>query len=94
MLGIYAILDVVAQAFMNPFYFRNNAEAHRAFGEAIKGDRPDSQLAKFPTDHVLYRLGTFDPTTGHITSLDLPELIARGTDFTNIPSTAAFVEKN
>lgn len=61
---ICAIHDTKAEAYMNPFYMRSDAEAIRAFGDAIeKGDTP---LTQHPEDFVLYHLGEFDQTTAAI----------------------------
>ena len=79
MLEIFAVLDKVAKAFMNPFYFHTKGEAHRSFGDAIKDEK--TSLAAHPADYELYALGTFNPRDGRIECLKTPELVARGSDF-------------
>lgn len=65
---IFAIQDTKAQAFLPPFYMRNNAEALRALESTVNetGNR-SNQIAAYPQDYVLCSLGEFDDLSGIIT---------------------------
>lgn len=63
-IGVFAVYDNKAQAFMEPFFARNAATAIRAFQDNIS--RPDSIFAKYPNDFVLYQIGEFNDQDGSL----------------------------
>lgn len=64
-LEVFSMYDVAVKAYTQPFYMHSTDEAIRAVrNEACNGD---SQMAKNPTDFVLYRLGTYDNLSGMFT---------------------------
>lgn len=60
--NLYAVYDDKAQAYNAPFPLSADGLAIRAFRDACKDERTD--LHKYPGDYRLYRIGTFDATTG------------------------------
>ena len=70
-LKVFSIHDKATQAFNQPFFMLTNSEAIRAFQNMARD--PDSQISKNPLDFHLYRLGTYDNTTGEVTN-DLHDL--------------------
>lgn len=72
--GVYAIFDKL-NGFTCPNCDHNDNSACRNFNYAVT--RQNSVPA---SDLELYRLGTFNSTTGVITALDHPVLICRGVD--------------
>ncbi len=66
--GIYAVYDIKAECFNDPFLFRTNLEAIRAFGHAAQ-DR-SSAMGAHPGDFTLFHLGHFEIDTGAIELLD------------------------
>lgn len=75
---ICTIHDSKAEAYLNPFTMRSEAEAIRAFGDAVeKGGTP---IADHPEDYHLYRVGSFDQISGVITG-EAAKSLAGGVDF-------------
>lgn len=70
-LQICSIYDQVAQIHKQPFFFRNTAQAERAFaGEA---NREESEIAANPADYSLHHIGEFDEESGTIVGFDNPK---------------------
>lgn len=57
----------------------NFTSAERMLKQII--DSGEGNIAKYPEDFSLYKMGTQDPETGVITPLQQPELIAHAVDF-------------
>jgi hypothetical protein len=67
---LYAIYDDKAKIFNKPFYQINEAVAERT-ARMLLSDNKD--IAFSPSDFTMYRMGTFDDTTG-ILDIKEPEL--------------------
>lgn len=63
-LGVYSVFDRKAAVFARPFVAPNDAMAVRSFLAARQD--PSTELAKFPEDFSLHRLGSFDDDTGEL----------------------------
>lgn len=63
---IFAVFDKKAVVYMSPFYFLQKGQAIRAFEDSVND--PQSAFYKHPEDYSLFELGTFDDTSGIITS--------------------------
>ena len=63
-LGIYSIKDTKI-GFMNPFYQNNDEVALRTFKNACNDTQPTAANIN-PEDKELYKLGTFDDSTGEV----------------------------
>ncbi len=61
-LGVYTIRDTKAEAYVQPFTFRTDGEAIRAFDDSI--NKPGTPAYDHPEDYCLFRVGTFDVQTG------------------------------
>jgi hypothetical protein len=66
-LGIYVIRDKKAHAYMQPVTTRNDGTAIRMIQSSLQ--KGDTDLAKYPEDFALYRIGEFDEITGTIDAL-------------------------
>lgn len=75
----YAVYDFKARQYAAPFFFLNDAQAIRAFGDVVN-DRTTT-LAKHPEDYALYRIGAFDTGIGKLIAVVEPIHLARATDF-------------
>ena len=75
---IYAIKELNADYFMQPMFFRTDAEAKRAFEIGCKN--PDSFLSQFPNQFDLYRLSSYDDSTGKIVNESI-KWLCNGNDF-------------
>lgn len=69
-LGVFAVYDRAAEAFMQPFYAQTIGSAIRSFTDAVNGD---GGIAKHPEDYMLSQLGEFDDNSGELTSILPPK---------------------
>jgi len=60
--NVYAVYDVKAKAYSNPFYSPREELAVRDFKQAVNDGM--STISKFPEDFHLVELGKFDDETG------------------------------
>lgn len=67
-LRLFSILDVKGELFGPMMPVRTTQEAMRAFH--MQYMNPETMINQWPEDYVLYEIGTWDPTTGQITSLE------------------------
>lgn len=77
-LGVYTIKDTKAESYIQPFTFRTDGEAIRAFDDSV--NKPDSPIYAHCEDYTLYRVGTFDVLTGVVSPCDHKSL-GNGVDF-------------
>lgn len=63
--GMYAVFDTKAGAYMPPFFMHNHAMAQRAIMGATMDK--EHQFYKHPEDYTLHYLGEFDDNTGYLT---------------------------
>lgn len=59
---IFTVYDQKAKAFITPFFMHNDDLALRIFKECANSEQ--HMFGKYPTDFILYRIGTFEDTTG------------------------------
>jgi len=59
---IFAVYDLKTTLFSNPFFSVNANTAIRSFGAAAND--PNTEICRFPSDFILYELGSFDDATG------------------------------
>lgn len=81
-LNIYAVYDIKAQAYSNPFFLPHNGQALRGFSDHVQDEK--SAVAKHPEDYKLYQLGTFDDVSGLFTAEKVPVFLANASDFVAI----------
>lgn len=62
---VYATFDVKAAAYGKPMFLTTDGLATRLFVEVAKDAK--SEVAKYPADYSLYRIGEYDPNTGVLT---------------------------
>lgn len=65
---IYSVYDDKADAFLQPFFFRTNEEAMRAFSAAAKDEK--HQFHTHAADYTLFEIGDFSEQVGNIKGLD------------------------
>lgn len=66
MINVYSVLDKQTDKYSNPFYAHNDTLAMRMYQKVQ--ENPESDLAKYPQDYKLVRLGSFDERTGELTN--------------------------
>ena len=70
MMKMFAIYDVKADFYANPFTARTTAEALRSFAQAANDEK--ITISQNPEDFALYELAIYDEQTGQISPLDVP----------------------
>jgi len=73
MLKAFAVYDVKAEAYGRPMFIATEGLAVRGF-EAACAD-PKSPFREHPEDYRMFEIGTWDPRTGKLTSLDQPKYL-------------------
>lgn len=82
-LRIYSIYDSKAEAYMNPFFMRNDGEALRGFMDGIENS--DTPFHKWPQDYTLFHVGHWDDESGLIENTT-PKSLGNGVELQK-PST-------
>lgn len=72
---MFTIRDTKGEIFHKPFFNNSHGEAERNFRELTKDEK--SMISKYPEDYDLYFLGTYDDSTGKMTSLETPQHIVK-----------------
>lgn len=70
-IGIYAIYDKKADAFMQPNFMATDGAAIRAFSDTVNRKSTDERpnmISMHASDYEFYKLGTYDDKTGLIES--------------------------
>ncbi len=71
-LNAYTIYDVASGTYMRPYFSTADGEAMRGFKD-IATDATHS-VGKHPEDYTLYRVGSFNDTTGQMAGEELEKL--------------------
>ena len=71
-LNAYTIYDVASGIYMRPFFSPADGQAIRGFKD-IATDA-DHEVGKHPEDYTLYRIGTYNDTTGAIAGEELEKM--------------------
>lgn len=87
---VYSIYDTKAEAYLTPFYLRSKAEAIRSFTSEVNRSPEQSQIAAYPSDFVLFELGSFDELTGKFFVHELPQLLGTASEY--VKTTAPVIE--
>lgn len=77
-LQIVAIRDQAADAYMRPIFVNHIAQAIRSFSDEVNRNAQDNDMARHPGDFELFHLGTYDDSTGELSSFDRPLQLAIG----------------
>lgn len=77
-LKVFAVRDMKAEAFLQPFYSPSVGSAVRAFTDAVNDK--NCPFNKHPRDYVLYEIGEYDDATGGLASLELVKMYMAGSD--------------
>lgn len=67
MLKVFAVYDVKSASYGQPHFIASTGLALRTFGEVCLN--PESPLFKYPQDFALYEIGTWDPSSGVLTTM-------------------------
>ena len=60
-LNVFAVRDMKAEAFLQPFYSNSIGSAMRAFGDAVNDT--SCPFNKHSEDYILYEIASYDDST-------------------------------
>lgn len=79
--ALYAVSDAVSGMFAAPFMAMSDDDAIRSFKcdyDRALNQAPSSPFAMFIGDYSLYRVGSFDASTGLLEPFSIPALVLSG----------------
>lgn len=79
--ALYAVRDIVSGLFAAPFMAISDEDAIRSFKcdyDCALNQAPSSPFAMFIGDYTLYRVGSFDASTGLLECVTIPALVLSG----------------
>lgn len=85
---VVTVYDRASEAFNMPQFVPTAAAAIRGFAAEVNNEQ-NRMLNEHPEDFDLYRLGTFDQSTGLIEVDNAPSVIARAQDLVEKDSSTA-----
>lgn len=71
--NVFSIFDTKTGLYMQPFYMRTQGEAMRALMSVMQD--VNHNFAKYPSDFVLFRLGTYDESSACFEMLNAPHSV-------------------
>lgn len=74
--SIYSIHDMEAKMYHEPMTFDGDVTAKRFFTSVIND--PNTFVGKFPSEHCLEKIGTYDNETGKVMPMTTNEIIMLG----------------
>ena len=75
---VVSILDHATGAYSRPVFVPTEAAAIRSFRDEVNRDDASNDLFRHSGDFDLFRIGTFDDSTGLVTSEAVPVLLIKG----------------
>jgi hypothetical protein len=60
----YSVFDTTSQQFLNPLVFVNHGDAIRWFTTVVNDEKKESNIAKYPTQFMLFFMYDMDDKTG------------------------------
>lgn len=83
---IFTVYDVMAGAYLPPFFLRTDGEAKRAFEDCIRA--PEHRFNAHPEQYTLFFHGEYDDESGDFTLTEAPQALGNGLDFVPKPKAA------
>lgn len=74
--NIFSVYDSKAEAYLPPFFLHTTGMAQRIFSDCAND--PEHPWGKNPADYTLFKLGSFNDATAHITLEKSPHAICNG----------------
>jgi len=76
---VFSIKDIKTGTYMTPYFQTHKPAALRAFSDLVNDSQ--SMIYRHPADFELFELGSYDSGSGLLTSHQIPQHLATGTDF-------------
>ena len=83
---LYSVYDVKGENWFPPFVASTDGAASRMIAEAARD--LNTMLARYPGDHILYRIGEWDAVTGVLAPVTPPVHVAHVVQLVQVPSVA------
>lgn len=83
---IFALLDSKLESYGQPFFFLHPGQAVRFLQDLVSDNQKSNSVAQHPEDFRLFQLGSYDPTVGRFTNLDVPIFLADAISFVERPN--------
>jgi len=77
--NIFSVYDNAAEAFINPFFLPEIAQAKRAFTDLVNDK--EHLFGKHPEDYTLFHLGAFDNMNADFIMFDSPKSLGIGIEY-------------
>lgn len=81
-MNVYSAKDTKAGIYHQPFYCRHEAEAIRMFTGAAND--PNTNIATYPGDFELHKLGEWNDFSGQFENLETPKFVINGVTAKNL----------
>lgn len=78
-LTVVCVHDKAAAAYLAPFSVGHIQLAVRAFADQC--NTPNTDIGRHPEDFTLFKLGTYDDSTGRFDLLPSPEAVGNGVNY-------------
>lgn len=75
LLQVFAVRDSATGSFGSPMFLVSDGHAMRVFGDEVNRVADDNMLARHPGDFELYKLTTFDTSSGRFAPVDDPAVL-------------------
>lgn len=77
-LKLFSVKDLATDTFLQPQAYSHQMHALRDWEGMCNNS--ETNFYKFAADYALFEVGEFDLSTGTVSSLDAPHMLARATD--------------
>lgn len=79
LLKVFSLYDAAVEAYSRPICVRTTGEALRMFEDLVNDN--NTAVGRYPTQHSLVEIGTFDDGVGRMYALDHFNVIANGIEY-------------
>lgn len=89
---IFTCFDQKAKLYTRPFFYTELGEALRNFTDVANDTQ--HEIGRHPADYTLMEIGTFDETSGSLTSYDTPISHGTAVEYLNLLTHPAQIDLN
>lgn len=87
LLKMFSVYDSAVEAYIRPMFLPSVGLALRGFTEAVNGNDPE--MTKYPSQYVLFDVGTFDDSSCTFTT-HTPVSLGVGSEFVQVNPVVSF----
>jgi len=78
-----SVRDAKTEAFGRPFFVQSDGQAIRSFDDEVNRSAEDNIMHHHPEDFQLFKIGTFDDSTGRVDTT-IPKMLIAASDVKQI----------